>query len=87
MYLLQNRPSGRLQFGARQAGDEWKTTFQARYGHFEYKVMPFGLTNALAVFQHMMNDIFREYLDHFVFIYLDDILVLSSTFEEHTHHV
>ena len=68
-------------------GDEWKTTFRTRYGHFEYKVMPFGLTNAQAVFQHMMNDIFREYLDHFVVIYLDDILVFSSSMEEHTHHV
>ena len=53
----------------------------------EYIVMPFGLTNATAVFQHMMNDIFREYLDHFVVIYLDDILVFSSNWEEHTHHV
>ena len=39
-------------------GDEWKTTFYIRYGHFEYNVMPFGLTNAPVVFQHMMNDIF-----------------------------
>ena len=39
-------------------GDEWKTTFRTRYGYFDYNVMPFGLTNALAVFQHMMNDIF-----------------------------
>ena len=68
-------------------GDEWKTAFRTRYGHFEYKVMPFGLTNAPAVFQHMMNHIFREYLDHFVVIYLDDILVFSSSMEEHTRHV
>ena len=68
-------------------GDEWKTTFRTHYGHFEYKVMPFGLTNAPIVFQHMMNDIFREYLDHFVVIYLDDILVFSSNLEEHTQHV
>ena len=68
-------------------GDEWKTAFRTRYGHFEYKVMPFGLTNAPTVFQHMMNDIFREYLDHFVVIYLDDILVFSSNIKEHTRHV
>ena len=54
-------------------GDEWKTAFRTRYGHFEYNVMPFGLTNAPAVFQHMMNDIFREHLDDFDVIYLDDI--------------
>ena len=65
-------------------GDEWKTAFRTRYGHFEYKVMPFGLTNAPTVFQHMMNDIFREYLDHFVIISLDEILVFSSSVEEHT---
>jgi hypothetical protein len=68
-------------------GDEWKTTFHTRYGHFEYSVMSFGLTNAPAVFQHMMNDIFREYLDHFVVIYLDDILIYSKNEEEHEHHV
>ena len=49
--------------------------------------MPFGLTNALAVFQHMMNDIFWEYLDDFVVIYLDDILVFSKNKKEHEKHV
>ena len=68
-------------------GDEWKTAFRTRYGHFEYKVMPFGLTNAPAVFQHMMNDIFREYLDQFVVIYLDDLLVFSKSQAEHDRHV
>jgi hypothetical protein len=68
-------------------GDEWKTAFRTRYGHFEYNVMPFGLTNAPAVFQHMMNDIFREHLDDFVVIYLDDILIFSKNEEEHKKHV
>ena len=54
--------------------DERKTVFCTKYGHFEYNVMPFGLTNA-PVFQNMMTDIFREHLDDFVVIYLDDILI------------
>ena len=66
-------------------GDEWKTAFRTRYGHFENKMMPFGLTNTLAVFQHMMNNIFREYLDHFVVIYLDDILVFSFDIEDNDY--
>jgi hypothetical protein len=68
-------------------GDEWKTTFRTRYGHFEYNVMPFGLTNAPAIFQHLMNDVFREFLDDFVVCYLDDILVFSKNEEEHINHV
>jgi hypothetical protein len=68
-------------------GDEWKTTFHTRYGHFEYTVMPFGLTNAPAIFQHLMNDIFREYMDEFVVVYLDDILIFSKNREDHDKHV
>jgi len=68
-------------------GDEWKTTFRTRYGHFEYNVMPFGLTNAPAIFQHLMNDVFQEFLDDFVVYYLDDILVFSKNEEEHINHV
>ena len=68
-------------------GDEWKTAFRTRYGHFEYNVMPFGLTNAPAAFQHFMNDVFREYLDNFVVCYLDDILIYSKNIEEHEIHV
>lgn len=69
------------------SGDEWKTAFRTRYGHFKYRVMPFGLTNGPAVFQHMINDIFREYLDQFVVCYLDDLLVFSPSEEEHDRHV
>ena len=68
-------------------GDEWKTAFRCRYGHFEFLVMPFGLTNAPASFQALINDTLREYLDHFVIVYLDDILVFRNSQEEHEQHV
>jgi hypothetical protein len=68
-------------------GDEWKTAFRTHYDHFEYTVMPFGLTNAPAVFQHLMNDIFREYMEEFVMVYLDDILIFSKDQETHNKHV
>src|SRR6202021_2579006 len=68
-------------------GEEWKTAFRCRYGLFEYTVMPFGLCNAPGAFQHFTNDAFRDYLDSFVEIYLDDILIHSETLEEHKEHV
>uniref|UniRef100_A0A3B3HCI3 Gypsy retrotransposon integrase-like protein 1 n=1 Tax=Oryzias latipes TaxID=8090 RepID=A0A3B3HCI3_ORYLA len=68
-------------------GDEWKTAFNTPLGHFEYLVMPFGLTNAPAVFQALVNDILRDFLNRFVFVYLDDILIYSPSLESHCQHV
>ncbi len=56
-------------------GDEWKTAFNTPTGHFEYRVMPFGLTNAPAVFQALINDVLRDIINRFVFVYLDDIQI------------
>jgi hypothetical protein len=68
-------------------GDEWKTAFRMKFGHYKYTVMPFGLTNAPAVFQHLMNDIFRNLLDIYVIVFLDNILIFSKSREEHVGHV
>jgi hypothetical protein len=68
-------------------GEEWKTAFRCRYGLFEYTVMPFGLCNAPGTFQHYMNDTFRDFLDKFLVVYLDDLLIYSDNLKEHKEHV
>ncbi|XP_073427382.1 uncharacterized protein [Dendrobates tinctorius] len=67
--------------------DEWKTAFNTPLGHFEYLVMPFGLSNAPAVFQHFVNDIFRDICGVYVVVYLDDILIYSADPVTHAQHV
>ena len=64
-----------------------KTVFKTRYGHYKFTVMPFGLTNAPTVFMDYMNRIFRPFLDKFVAVFIDDILVYLKSKEEHKEHL
>ena len=78
--------SGYYQIRMRDT-DISKTCIRTRYGSFEFLVMPFGLTNAPSTFQAVMNDVFREYLDDFVMVYIDDILIFSRTEEDHFRQI
>jgi hypothetical protein len=64
-----------------KAGNEWKTAFRTRYGHFEYLVMPFGLANAPVTFQAYINQALQGYLNTICIVYLDDIFIYSTSYE------
>ena len=67
--------------------DRPKSAFRMRYGHYEFIVMPFGLTNASTAFMDMMNRVFHDYLDKFVVVFIDDILIYSKSAVEHETHL
>ena len=64
-----------------------KTAFKTRYGHFEFTVMPFGLTNSQTTFMDLMHRVFQPYLDQFVVVFMDDILIDSQSEWEHEYHL
>ena len=64
-----------------------KTVFRMRYGHYEFLVMPFGLTNALTAFMDLINRVFRPYVDQFIVVFIDDILVYSKDRKDHDTHL
>ena len=67
--------------------DIFKIAFTTRYTHYEFMVIPFGITNAPGNFMCLMNNVFRKYLDKFVVVFINDILIYSKTKEEHDEHL
>nr|GEY75377.1 hypothetical protein [Tanacetum cinerariifolium] len=86
VYSKIDMRSGYHQLRVREE-DTPKTTFKTRYGHYEFQVMPFALTNALAIFMDLMNWVYKPYLDKFIIVFIDDILIYSMSKEEHEEHL
>ena len=80
MFSKIDLKSGYWQIPVRE-GDVQKMAFKTRWGLYEYLVMPFGVTNAPAQFMNMMNDLLGDYLDRFVLVFLDDILIYSANID------
>ena len=85
-FMTLDLASGYHQIAVKEQ-DIPKTTFLMQRGQFEFLVMTFGVANDPAMFQRMMNSLFKEELDTFVLVYLDDILVFMQTLEDHIHHI